>query len=158
MGIILTILCHGTGSSSSDGAEDNIVTQLDKNLLAHVKRAHHVYCTPGPGSNEMPHLWGKEFVYENGEIHQTVHSRHVIASKRWFFSDAQNAFDEDTQNARMSAIQDYNSIRFRSDAGKSLIKMGDDLKSYRETDLNAMTIQNTSAYAYAPSMEKTQAE
>ncbi len=157
MGIILTILCHGTQASSSDGKTDNIVTQLDKYLVGHVKRAHHVYCTPGPGSNEMPHLWGKEFVYENGEIYQTVHSRHVIASKRYIFSDAQDAFDKDTKKATKLAIEDFNSIRFRSAAGKTLIKMGDDLDAYRETDLNKMTIENTWKYAYAPSRKKTQA-
>ena len=137
MGITLTILCHGTGSSSSDGKEHNIITQLDKSLVSHVKRAHHVYCTPGPGSNEMPHLWGKEFAYQNGEIIQTVHSRHVTAAKRFFkTAKIQKQFDDQTKEARRSAITDYNSIRFRSDAGKSLIKMGDNLMICRRSQHN----------------------
>lgn len=62
--MILTILCHGTQACSNpnnDKTNRETIANLDNELLLNVPGEHHVFCSAGPGSVEMPHLYEKDF-------------------------------------------------------------------------------------------------
>ena len=81
---VITILCHGTGSCTGQhNFNDEIIGYLDSNIVQHELNFSHIYCSPGPGSTEAPHLSKKVFSYtpEKG-FSQEIQFGHVKAS-RW---------------------------------------------------------------------------